>query len=92
FSFDKVKVDRSFVSALGKDSQSEHIVRAILNMCTALDLDVIAEGIETAEQAQKLVQLGCKSGQGYYFGRPADAATTLAYFDKAAETGETNLA
>ncbi len=80
FSFDKLKIDRSFIAALGEDAQSEHIVRAILNMCEALDLGVIAEGIETAEQAKMLVQLGCTTGQGYYFGRPADKDKTLAYF------------
>jgi len=85
FSFDKVKIDRSFISSLGEDIQSEHIVTAILSMCKALELNVIAEGIETKEQAEKLVQLGCINGQGYYFGRPADAHTTLAYFADAGE-------
>ena len=82
FSFDKVKIDRSFIATLGDDVQSEHIVTAILNMCKALELSVIAEGIETREQAEKLVQLGCTDGQGYYFGRPANAETTLDYFRK----------
>lgn len=80
FSFDKLKIDRSFVSSLGEDPQAEHIISAILYMCKALELDVIAEGIETAEQAEKLVELGCTTGQGFHFGRPADAQTTLSYF------------
>jgi diguanylate cyclase (GGDEF)-like protein len=90
FSFDKVKIDRSFIAALGEDTQSEHIVTAILSMCKALELSVIAEGIETAEQAEKLVELGCIAGQGYFFGRPADAQTTLGYFRQAeaSEGGE----
>jgi EAL domain-containing protein (putative c-di-GMP-specific phosphodiesterase class I) len=83
FSFDKVKIDRSFISALGEDTQSEHIVTAILNMCQALELEVIAEGIETAEQAEILAGLGCIDGQGYFFGRPADPQTTLGYFREA---------
>lgn len=87
FSFDKVKIDRSFVAALDEDEQASHIVRAIVNMCEALSLSVIAEGIETAEQASKLVDLGCSAGQGYYFGRPAPAQTTIALFDKAARAG-----
>ncbi|TCD14371.1 putative bifunctional diguanylate cyclase/phosphodiesterase [Oricola cellulosilytica] len=80
FSFDKVKIDRAFVSALDEDKQSEHIVRAILNMCEALELSVIAEGIETPEQAEKLISLGCLAGQGFHYGRPADAENTLGYF------------
>lgn len=80
FTFDKVKIDRSFVAALGEDEQSSHIVRAIVSMCDALGLEVIAEGIETKEQADTLVRLGCVHGQGYYFGRPADAAKTIGLF------------
>jgi len=87
FSFDKVKIDRSFVAALGEDTQSEHIVTAILNMCHALELGVIAEGIETAEQAKTLAELGCTDGQGFFFGRPADAQTTFGYFDRTDATG-----
>ncbi len=89
FSFDKVKIDRSFIATLDEDEQAGHIVRAIVNMCDALGLGVIAEGIETAEQARKLVELGCSAGQGYYFGRPAPADATIALFEKAAGAGET---
>jgi diguanylate cyclase (GGDEF)-like protein len=80
FSFDKVKIDRAFISAIDNDKQSEHIVRAILSMCEGLELSVIAEGIETQEQAEKLVNLGCLAGQGFHLGRPADAEATLGYF------------
>jgi diguanylate cyclase (GGDEF)-like protein len=79
FSFDKVKIDRAFVSAIGRDKQSEHIVKAILNMCEGLELSVIAEGIETTDQAKKLIDLGCIAGQGFHLGRPADAEATLGY-------------
>lgn len=77
FSFDKVKVDRSFISEITTDRAAEHIVRAVLTMCDGLGLKVIAEGIETAEQAAKLIQLGCRSGQGWLYGRPVDAATSI---------------
>ncbi|MFN3719721.1 MAG: putative bifunctional diguanylate cyclase/phosphodiesterase [Rhizobium rhizophilum] len=79
FTFDKVKIDRAFVSAITTDRTSEHIIKAIVSMCEGLDLEVVAEGIETECEAQKLRELGCGMGQGYYFGRPADAATTLRY-------------
>lgn len=79
FTFDKVKIDRAFVSAITTDRTSEHIIKAIVSMCEGLDLEVVAEGIETECEAQKLRQLGCGMGQGYYFGKPADAAATLRY-------------
>jgi diguanylate cyclase (GGDEF)-like protein len=79
FTFDKVKIDRAFVSAITTDRTSEHIIKAIITMCEGLDLEVVAEGIETEAEAQKLRALGCGMGQGYHFGRPADAATTLRY-------------
>lgn len=77
FTFDKVKVDRAFVSEITKDRPSEHIIRAILAMCEGLDLNVVAEGIEDLEQAKKLIELGCGLGQGYYYGRPMRASQTL---------------
>lgn len=77
FTFDKVKVDRAFVSEITRDRPSEHIVRAILTMCEGLDLKVVAEGIEEVEQAEKLIELGCGLGQGYLYGRPMRAAQAL---------------
>lgn len=79
FTFDKVKIDRAFVSAITTDRTSEHIIKAIVSMCEGLDLEVVAEGIETEGEAQKLRELGCGMGQGYYFGKPVDAAATLRY-------------
>jgi diguanylate cyclase (GGDEF)-like protein len=79
FTFDKVKIDRAFVSAITTDRTSGHIIKAIVSMCEGLDLEVVAEGIETDAEAQKLRELGCGMGQGYYFGKPVDAAATLRY-------------
>jgi diguanylate cyclase (GGDEF)-like protein len=79
FIFDKIKIDRAFVSRINSDRASEHIVRAILAMCEGLDLEVVAEGIEDHTEAVKLRSLGCGMGQGYHFGRPADSATTLRF-------------
>lgn len=77
FKFDKVKIDRAFVSAITTDRASEHIVKAIIAMCDGLELKVVAEGIETAVEAERLLNLGCGMGQGYYFGKPADSESTL---------------
>lgn len=77
FTFDKVKIDRAFVSRISHDRVSEHIIKAIVAMCDGLDLEVVAEGIEDAAEAVKLKALGCGMGQGYLYGKPADAVTTL---------------
>lgn len=82
FTFDKVKIDRAFVSRISTDRASEHIIRAIITMCDGLDLAVVAEGIETEIEASMLKALGCRYGQGYLFGKPVDAAATLAYLDR----------
>ncbi len=77
--FDKIKIDRAFVSSLLEDRPSEHIIRAILAMCEGLGMEVVAEGIERNEQAERLRSFGCRNGQGFLYGRPMDAETTLAY-------------
>ncbi len=79
FHFDKLKIDRAFVSSILEDRPSEHIIRAILAMCEGLGMDVVAEGIEQEAQADRLVQFGCAGGQGFLFGRPANATATLGY-------------
>ena len=79
FNFDKLKIDRAFVSSILEDRPSEHIIRAILAMCEGLGMDVVAEGIEQEAQADRLVQFGCAGGQGYLFGKPANADATLGY-------------
>ena len=79
FHFDKLKIDRAFVSSMHRDKPSEHIIRAILAMCEGLGMDVVAEGIEEEAQASRLVEFGCGGGQGFLFGRPGDADSTLGY-------------
>jgi EAL domain-containing protein (putative c-di-GMP-specific phosphodiesterase class I) len=81
FSFDKIKIDRAFVSRIRTDRPSEHIIKAILTMCEGLDLEVVAEGIEEPLEAEKLKRLGCSMGQGYFYGRPVDALATSQYLD-----------
>ena len=68
FPIDTLKIDRSFVSVLDKDHLE--IVRTILNLAENLDMDVVAEGVETQEQMALLRNLSCQSGQGYFFSRP----------------------
>lgn len=82
FSFDKVKIDRAFVSRISTDRPSEHIIKAIVAMCDGLDLEVVAEGIEDKTEAEKLRSLGCAMGQGYFYGRPVDSAATHRYLQE----------
>jgi diguanylate cyclase (GGDEF)-like protein/PAS domain S-box-containing protein len=65
-----LKIDRSFVSGVGAGLASEAIVKMVLDLARSLDLHVVAEGIETPEQAEALRILGCATGQGYIFSRP----------------------
>ena len=68
---DQLKIDQSFVRDLLTDPQDASIVRAIITMGESLELEVIAEGVETNEQRDALRALGCRHYQGYLFGRPA---------------------
>ncbi len=66
----EVKIDKSFVDGLGKDHEDTAIVATIVAMAHALDLRVVAEGVETADQLQRLRTLGCEQAQGYHLARP----------------------
>ncbi len=79
FAFDKIKIDKSFVSGLGIDADADSIVDAVLTLGASLDMVSNAEGVETAEQAELLRKKGCKEVQGYFFGKamPASAITDL---------------
>ena len=69
---DSLKIDRSFVNNLSRHDDA--IIRTIISLARSLDLDVVAEGIETHEQLEQLMQLGCDYGQGYLFAEPLLAA------------------
>jgi EAL domain-containing protein (putative c-di-GMP-specific phosphodiesterase class I) len=67
---DQLKIDQSFVRDLARDESDKVIVRTIIAMAQSLNFDVIAEGVETAEQRQLLLSRGCRRYQGYLFGKP----------------------
>lgn len=67
---DTLKIDRSFVSQMGDDSESLEIVRTIITLAHSLEMDVIAEGVETPEEWQQLRSLNCEYAQGYFFSKP----------------------
>jgi EAL domain-containing protein (putative c-di-GMP-specific phosphodiesterase class I) len=66
-----LKVDRSFVAGLPHDVEDEAIVASTIQLGHTLNLDVIAEGVETPAQRSRLTDLGCDYGQGYLLGRPS---------------------
>jgi diguanylate cyclase (GGDEF)-like protein len=70
FPVSRVKIDRSFVAGLGSQRSDDSLVAAIVSLAGALGLATIAEGVETTQQAARLVQLGCHDAQGYLFARP----------------------
>ncbi len=70
FPIDTLKVDRSFVSMMEDGTENGEIVRTVIALAKALNLDVVAEGIETIHQLHQLRVLGCEYGQGYLFSRP----------------------
>ena len=70
FPFDKIKIDRSFISNLDRSPQSAAIVRAVVGLGHGLDLPVLAEGVETKSQLDFLAKEGCDQVQGYVVGRP----------------------
>jgi diguanylate cyclase (GGDEF)-like protein/PAS domain S-box-containing protein len=73
FPVDTLKIDRSFVDGLGRDAESEAIVRAVVGLTESLHLSVIAEGVETLDQLATLHRLGCDTYQGYLFAKPMAA-------------------
>jgi c-di-GMP-specific phosphodiesterase len=77
--FDTLKIDRSFVSTLKSEASSEKIVRAILTLGRDLGLDVVAEGVEDATLAERLLGLGCGLGQGYGFAKALKANEAEAF-------------
>jgi diguanylate cyclase (GGDEF)-like protein len=71
FPFDKIKIDRSFVSNLEQSAQSKVIVRGVIGLARGLGLPVVAEGVETRPQFELLARYGCDIAQGYLIGRPS---------------------
>jgi diguanylate cyclase (GGDEF)-like protein/PAS domain S-box-containing protein len=71
---DTVKIDRSFVSRMGIERNGSEMVRAIVALAHTLDMDVVAEGVETPENAARLLELGCEFAQGFYYSKAVDSA------------------
>jgi EAL domain-containing protein (putative c-di-GMP-specific phosphodiesterase class I) len=81
FPFDKIKIDREFVSAVDQSRQSAAIVQATIIMAESLDIPVLAEGVETEAQLNALRALGCNQVQGFLFGKPMPMAKLKALLE-----------
>lgn len=77
--FEKIKIDRSFITAMHTDMDRMKMVEAILALSASLNLRVTAEGIETPLHASWLTGHGCDEGQGFLFGHPMPASKVLPY-------------
>lgn len=80
FPFNKIKLDRSFMSELEHDPQATAIVRAVLALGKSLNVPVLAEGVETSDQLATLEREGCNEAQGYFLGRPGTMSEAVEAF------------
>ncbi|MCO4787204.1 MAG: bifunctional diguanylate cyclase/phosphodiesterase, partial [Marinomonas atlantica] len=79
-SVDILKIDHGFVREMLEDENDLVIIKGVIGFADAFSLDVIAEGVETAEHARRLIELGCELGQGYYISRPIPAEKVLEWY------------
>jgi EAL domain-containing protein (putative c-di-GMP-specific phosphodiesterase class I) len=80
FPFDKIKIDKSFVSEMTTRSDSAAIVGAVAGLARSLDIITTAEGVETGDQLAMAKAAGCVQGQGYFFGKPQPISAYLQAF------------
>ena len=91
FNYDTIKIDRSFVSASGDVSRNRRIVHALIGLGRALGMDVIAEGVETQEQAQRLRDLDCRIAQGFWFSKPLSSESAHALLMRERDSGQSTV-
>jgi diguanylate cyclase (GGDEF)-like protein/PAS domain S-box-containing protein len=82
FPFTRVKVDRSFVTAIDTNSESRAIVKSVVDIASALGMEVTAEGVETRQELDCIRALGCDAVQGFFIGRPVPHGTELKSMDR----------
>lgn len=88
---DKIKIDKSFVQDLQDDDDDATIVRAIIQLGKSLGMQVIAEGVETAEQEAYIISEGCHEGQGYHYSKPLPARELAAYLKQSERNNAVSL-
>ncbi len=86
FPFDKIKIDQSFIRNLVEDDRSRTIVGAITGLGLSFDMTTTAEGVETQDQMECLVNQGCSEVQGYFYSRPVPGSEVLSLIDRINDT------
>ncbi len=81
FPLDCLKIDQSFVASLMDQPESRQIITTIVSLAEGLRMEVVAEGIETSEQADELKRLGCQLGQGFFYSKPLAASGITALLE-----------
>ncbi|WP_013321811.1 EAL domain-containing protein [Gloeothece verrucosa] len=79
---DTLKIDRSFVSRMSQVGENFEIVEAIITLAHHLQMDVVAEGVETEQHLRQLQQLGCEFGQGYFFSKPLESEKIVSWLER----------
>ena len=87
FPFDKIKIDRCFITGLGDDAESAAIVQAVAGLAHQLSMTTTAEGVETRTQLDRVRELGCTDVQGHFYSPPIPARELAAFFAKRSEGG-----
>jgi EAL domain-containing protein (putative c-di-GMP-specific phosphodiesterase class I) len=82
FKVERLKIDQSFIRAIGANAEGMEIVRAIIQLGKTLRLSVIAEGVETELHLQTLKKLGCDEAQGYLFSRPLTVPDLMKFINE----------
>ena len=82
---DRVKIDRSFVTGVAEDRDQERLLKALIDLCANLEIECLAEGVETETDRSKLVSMGCALFQGYGVAMPMDGAEAQAWFAEQAD-------
>jgi EAL domain-containing protein (putative c-di-GMP-specific phosphodiesterase class I) len=92
FPIDSLKIDRSFVAGIDGDAEESALARAIVRLAQTLQLNAVAEGVETESQLERLRELGCRYAQGYFLALPQDAESLGAVLRTAAAGGKRDSA
>ena len=82
FPIDILKIDGSFIKTMESNPKSLEIVRALIGLASSLQMEVVAEGVETLDQVERLRDMGCDFAQGYYYSRPIPVDDTILFYNK----------
>ena len=91
FPIENIKIDHSFISHMLSDDDSMQIVKASIDLAKALDMEIVAEGVDSMEVLQKLLKMDCTYAQGYYIARPMPQAEAIKYLSQMLPTSECDL-